>query len=71
MLNLNPTSLYIKAVCACIKPGAVSLEEQEGTENRLGGSPFLPVLAVSGHLKPATTGCDCLDLVDTDIRITQ
>ena len=45
MLNLNPTSLYIKAVCACINPGAVSLEEQEGTENRLGGSPFLPVLA--------------------------
>ncbi len=45
MLNLNPTSLYIKAVCVCINPGAVTLEEQEGTENRLGGSPFLPVLA--------------------------
>lgn len=45
MLNLNPTPLCSEPVVACSNQDATPLTAQERTEDRLGGTPFVPALA--------------------------
>lgn len=45
MSDLNRSVLYKESESACSKPDAVPHEQRQATENRLGGSPLLAVVA--------------------------